>query len=214
VRARGEIIGIVKDMKVSTLSETTAPATYLAYNTLPLGASFAIRTTATPSTTAAAIRAEVRGVDPSVAIYELGTMDDAIAQSVAEPRFFTAVLGAFAAGALLLATLGVYGVIAYIVSQRKREFGIRIALGATAAVVGRTVLRRGIVLAVLGTVVGVGTALLLTRTIQSMLFGVAPLDPVTFASVPVVLAVAAILASWLPARRAARVDPVVAMRAE
>ena len=113
-----------------------------------------------------------------------------------------------------MATLGVYGVIAYAVSQRTREFGIRIALGATSATVSRVVLRRGIVLAATGMVLGIAGALAMTGAIRSLLFDVPAADPITFVGVIVVLSGAAILASWLPARRAARVDPVIAMRAE
>jgi len=141
-------------------------------------------------------------------------MDDAMSESVAQPRFYTLLLGAFAAVALLLATLGVYGVIAYAVSQRTREFGIRIALGATSAVVSRTVLRRGIMLAGAGMLLGIVGALAATGAIRSLLFDVPAADPITFAGVVVVLSGVAILASWLPARRASRVDPVIAMRAE
>jgi putative ABC transport system permease protein len=141
-------------------------------------------------------------------------MDEAIAQSVAQPRFYTFLLGAFAAVALLLATLGVYGVIAYAVSQRTREFGIRIALGATAGDVSRVVVGHGVVLALIGMAIGIAAALVTTRAIRSLLFDTPAMDPITFVGVAVVLSGAAILASWLPARRAARVDPVIAMRAE
>jgi predicted permease len=214
LRTSGEIVGIVKDMKVRSLAERVAPATYVPYAKLPLGAAFGIRTASPLSTVARAVRAELRAVDPNVPLYELETMDDALSQSVAQPRFYTLLLGAFAAVALLLATLGVYGVIAYAVSQRTREFGIRIALGATAADVSRVVLRRGIVLAVGGLAVGIVAAMLSTRAIQSLLFDVPAIDPLTLTAVVVVLAGAAILASWLPARRASSVDPVIAMRSE
>jgi uncharacterized membrane protein YeaQ/YmgE (transglycosylase-associated protein family) len=196
LRTRGEIVGIVRNLKLNSLSEKAWPQTFIPYHLLPLGASFAVRT-ALP-----------------LPVYELGTMDEAMSQSVAQPRFYTLLLGAFAAVALLLATLGVYGVIAYAVSQRTREFGIRIALGATSATVSRAVLRRGIGLAATGMLLGIVGALVTTRAIQSLLFDVPAADPITFAGVVVVLSGAAIVASWLPARRAARVDPVIAMRAE
>ena len=214
LRTRGEIVGIVRNLKMNSLSERPEPASFIPYNLLPLGTTFVIRTTSPLPALASAIRAEVRAVDPSVPIYELATMDDAMAESVAQPRFYTLLLGAFAFVALLLATLGVYGVIAYAVTQRTREFGIRIALGATAATVSRVVLRRGIVLAATGMLLGIAGALATTGAIRSLLFDVPPTDPITFAGVIVVLSGAAILASWLPARRAARVDPVIAMRAE
>jgi putative ABC transport system permease protein len=214
VRTRGEIIGIVRDTKLSSLSERDAPATYVPYNDLPLGATFGVRTARPLSTIAGAIRRELRAVDPNVPLYELGTMDDALSQSVAQPRFYTLLLGAFGAAALFLATLGIYGVIAYAVGQRTREFGIRIALGATSADVSRVVLRRGIVLALTGMSAGVAAALVMTRAIQSLLFGIPAVDPATFVAVVLLLSTVALLASWLPARRAASVDPVIAMRAE
>ena len=214
VRVRGEIVGIVRDMKVRSLSEMPAPATYVAYNTLPLGASFGVQTSAPTGVIAQAIRAQVREIDPNVAIYGLGSMDAALSASVAQPRFYTMLLGAFAGIALLLATLGVYGVIAYVVSQRTREFGIRIALGATSTTVAGSVLRSGLALSAVGVAAGIIVAMGVTRVIQSLLFDVAVLDPITFIVVPMVLGAAALLASWVPARRAARVDPVIAMRAE
>jgi putative ABC transport system permease protein len=214
VRTRGEIVGIVRDVKLGSLSEHPKPASFIPYNLLPLGDAFAVRTTSPLPTVARAIRNELRAIDPNVPLYELGTMDEAVSQTIAQPRFYTILLGAFAAVALLLATLGVYGVIAYAVSQRTREFGIRIALGATTGEVSRVVLRRGIVLALTGMAVGVAAALVMTRAIRSLLFDVPAVDPITFIGVVVVLSGAAILASWLPARRAARVDPVIAMRAE
>ena len=214
LRTRGEIVGIVRNLKMSSLSERPEAATFIPYNLLPLGTSFVVRTTSPVAPLARAIRSEVRAVDPNVPLYELATMDDAVSLSVAQPRFYTLLLGAFAAVALLLATLGVYGVIAYAVSQRTREFGIRIALGATSATVSRVVLRRGIVLAATGILLGIAGALATTGAIRSLLFDVPATDPITFAGVVVVLSAAALLASWLPARRAARVDPVIAMRAE
>jgi putative ABC transport system permease protein len=214
LRTRGEVVGIVKNLKINSLSEHLEAATFIPYDLLPLGASFAVRTTGPLPALARAIRTEVRSVDPNVPLYELGTMDDAMSESVAQPRFYTLLLGAFAAVALLLATLGVYGVIAYAVSQRTREFGIRIALGATSTVVSRTVLRRGIMLAAAGMLLGIVGALAATGAIRSLLFDVPPADPITFVGVVVILSGAAILASWLPARRASRIDPVIAMRAE
>jgi putative ABC transport system permease protein len=214
LRTRGEIVGIVRNLKLNSLSEKAWPQTFIPYHLLPLGASFAVRTALPLPALARAVRAELRAVDPNVPVYELGTMDEAMSQSVAQPRFYTLLLGAFAAVALLLATLGVYGVIAYAVSQRTREFGIRIALGATSATVSRAVLRRGIGLAATGMLLGIVGALVTTRAIQSLLFDVPAADPITFAGVVVVLSGAAIVASWLPARRAACVDPVIAMRAE
>jgi putative ABC transport system permease protein len=133
---------------------------------------------------------------------------------VSQPRFYTLLLSGFAAVALLLSGLGIYGVISYAASQRMREFGLRVALGATPRDVSRLVVRRGLTLTIAGIGGGVVVALLATRALQGLLFDVQALDAMTFVSVGVVLAAVATLASWLPARRAARVDPVIAMRAD
>jgi predicted permease len=214
LRARGEIVGIVGDVKQNALSEQTAPAAYIGYGTLPLGVSIVLRSTANPATVQTAVRQQVREIDPDVAVYNLTTMAEAMAESVSEPRFYTQLLGGFAAIAVTLAALGIYGVISYGVSQRTRELGIRIALGATPRRVVRLVLRSGLLITAIGIGIGIAAALGLTRLIATMLFDVAPADPVTFIVVPVVLVGVALLASWLPARRAAMVDPTIAMRAE
>jgi putative ABC transport system permease protein len=153
-------------------------------------------------------------VDTDLPIYELMTMDQAISESVAQPRFYMMLLTAFAGVALVLAAIGIYGVISYAVSLRTRELGIRIALGATRERVVRLVLGQGLWLTVAGVAVGLGAAFWLTRALSSLLFGVGAMDPLTFLVVPVPLVGVALLASYLPARRAARVDPVIAMRAE
>jgi putative ABC transport system permease protein len=147
-------------------------------------------------------------------IYDLRTMDDAVVESVAQPRFYMLLLTAFAAIALLLAALGIYGVISYTVSQRTRELGIRIALGATQDRVVRLVLGQGVGLTVSGIVIGLVGAFWLVHVLATLLYGVAATDSLTFASVAAVLLGVAAIASYLPARRAARVDPVIAMRAE
>jgi ABC-type antimicrobial peptide transport system permease subunit len=138
----------------------------------------------------------------------------ALAESVSQSRLYTQLLGAFAAVALLLATLGVYGVVAYAVSQQTRDFGIRIALGADSHDVVNLVLRRGASLIVPGLAAGILGAVFLTRAIRGLLFGIEPLDPPTLALVCLVFAAVGTIASWLPARRAARVDPIIAMRSE
>jgi putative ABC transport system permease protein len=213
-RARGEIIGIVKNVRHNSLDSKPGPATYFPYHTLPFGPSFIVRTSGDPAALERAIPAQVAAVDRNVPVYEVGTMTAAMSESVAQPRFYTVLLTAFAGVALFLATLGVYGVISYGVSQRTREFGIRVALGATPKSVAGLVVRRGVALALVGVVAGIAVASLATRTLQGLLFGVQPLDAITFVTVSLLLGGVATLASWLPARRAARVDPVIAMRAE
>jgi putative ABC transport system permease protein len=137
-----------------------------------------------------------------------------MSDSVAQPRFYMLLLGSFAVIALLLAALGIYGVIAYAVSQRTRELGIRVALGATRERIVRLVIREGVWLAGTGVVLGVLASLALTRAIASLMFGVGKLDPVTLTAAPLTLMAVALLGCYLPARRAAKVDPVIAMRNE
>jgi putative ABC transport system permease protein len=214
VKAGGEIVGVVGDVKQKSLSEDASPATYIPYNAFPIGMAIVVRSTAASATVEAAIRTQVREMDRDVPVYELTTMAEAVSESVAQPRFYTVLLGVFAGIALLLAALGIYGVVSYTVAQRTRELGIRIALGASHERVVRLVIGRGMTLTVAGVAIGMVAALALTRTIATLLFGVGTVDPPTFALVCVVLVCVAAVASWLPARRAAKVDPVIAMRAE
>jgi predicted permease len=215
VTAGGEIVGIVSDVRQRGLDRDPVPAVYVGWGTFPLSnISFLVRSRADAQTVAAGIRERVRAVDPELPIYNMKAMGDALSQSVAQPRFYMILLTAFAALALLLAALGIYGVISYSVSQRTRELGIRIALGATQERVVRLVLGQGMALTSVGIAAGLVGAYWLVRLLASMLFGVTATDAPTFAGVSVVLLGVAGAASYLPARRAARVDPVTAMRAE
>jgi putative ABC transport system permease protein len=215
VAAHGQIVGIVNDVRQRRLNEEPGPAVYVGWGTFPLtDISFIVRSGNESSTIAAAIRDRVRAVDPQVPIYDLRTMQDAVSDSVAQPRFYMTLLSAFAGLALLLAALGIYGVISYSVSQRTRELGIRIALGATHDRVVRLVLGQGVLLTVSGVALGLIGAFWLVKLLTSLLFGVGATDAATFAAVGAVLLSVAALASYVPARRAARVDPVIAMRAD
>ena len=160
------------------------------------------------------VRAAVWSVNPQLPLVHVGSLSSFVAQSVARTGFTFVLLGVAALVALVLGLVGVYGVIAYGVSRRTLELGIRIALGADAERVKRTVLRQGLALAAAGVGIGLGLALLVTRAMSGLLFGVSPTDPLTFAVVATALAAAALVASYVPARRAARVDPLVALRAE
>jgi putative ABC transport system permease protein len=214
VHPRGEIIGIVRNAYYSSLRSTPEPTTFLPYRRFPLGTTFLLRTALQPAGLDQEIRRVVASVDPEVPAFELGTMNAALAESVSQSRLYTQLLGAFAAVALLLATLGVYGVVSYAVSQQTRDFGIRIALGADSHDVVNLVLRRGASLILPGLAAGILGAVFLTRAIRGLLFGIEPLDPPTLALVCLVFAAVGTIASWLPARRAARVDPIIAMRSE
>jgi ABC-type antimicrobial peptide transport system permease subunit len=167
-----------------------------------------------PSALVAGIRDVVGRIDADVPLTTARTMDDVMARSLAQMSFTLTLLGIAAAVALLLGAVGIYGVIAYVVSQRTREIGVRMALGAEAGEVARMVVRQGMAVAVVGVVAGLVGALALAGLMDSLLFEVSARDPLTFGSVPVALLVVAGLASWLPARRAARVDPVRALTAD
>jgi ABC-type antimicrobial peptide transport system permease subunit len=161
---------------------------------------------------AATLRAEVHALDPTMPIEGVQPMTQIVSESVAQPRFRTMLLGLFSLLALVLSVIGIYGVISYSVGQRRREVGIRLALGAGRAVVLRQVLGEGLALTAIGLAVGAIGAAALTRFLSSLLFDVGRLDPVTYAAAALTLVGAGLLASWLPARRATRVDPVITLR--
>jgi ABC-type antimicrobial peptide transport system permease subunit len=174
----------------------------------------AMRVNGDPSAITSAIRKSVANLDPSLPVAELRKMDDAVRQAGAPQRFSTYLLGAFAGIALLLATLGIAGVVAFSVCQRTREIGLRVALGATPRTVLSLVLREGLTYAGLGVVVGIGLALGLTRLMSSLLYGVQATDIVTFAVVTGIVALVSVAASLAPALRAMRVDPIIALKNE
>ena len=178
------------------------------------GLRLVVRTTAAPEQLAANLRAIVSSLDPETPVSDIRTGEAGIAASAARPRFTAVLLGAFAGLALLLGAIGVYGVLAYAVGRRTQEFAVRLALGADAGDVLRGVMREGARLTAIGVLLGLGAAVLATRGLARLLFGVAPVDPLTFAAVGIVLFVVGLLASYLPARRAMRVDPVTALQTE
>jgi putative ABC transport system permease protein len=167
-----------------------------------------------PGASADTLRASLRSIDASVPVAAVSSMEALLEQSMGPRRFNLYLLGAFAAVSLALAAIGLFGVMAYLVSQRTREIGVRLALGATRGEVFRLILGRGLTLAVIGAIGGVGAALWLTRVMETLLFSVSRTDPVTFIAVPLGLIAVALLASYIPARRAMRVDPVIALRGE
>ena len=167
-----------------------------------------------PVRSADTVRASLGSIDPNVPLSAIESMDTLIDRSMGPRRFNMYLLGAFAAVSLALAAIGLFGVMAYLVSQRTREIGVRLALGATRGEVFRLILGRGLALALIGATGGVGAALWLTRVMETLLFSVSRTDPLTFVAVPAALIVVAGLACYLPARRAMKVDPVVALRGE
>jgi predicted permease len=213
--AGGEVVGIVGDVKEHGLQARQPPAVYIPYEQYPTPSlDVVVHTSLDPGSLAAPVEACVRELDPQLPLTRVATLDEVVARSLAEPRFYAILLGAFAATALFLAALGIFGALSYAVSQRSREIGIRVALGAQPAEVLGMVLRHALTLAALGMGIGLAGALALSRAISGMLFGLSPSDPATLGGVAALLAAVALLASYIPARRATRVDPVEALRAE
>ena len=209
----GEIVGVVGNVKRRGLSQEIYPETYASFMQPTFSAfSVVVRSTADPSTVLSAIRAQMRELDRDLPLTELRQLKELVSASVSRPRFYTTILGVFAAIALVLAAVGIYGVISYAVSLRTRELGIRIALGATGRQVSRLVLQQGVTLAIAGVLLGGAGAYWLTRLLGKLLFGVSATDPVTFLGVAALLTAIAAIACFVPARRAARVDPLLAMR--
>jgi len=176
--------------------------------------SVVLRTAGDPLLQASALRSALAEIDPNQPLVRVRTMEDNMAATVAQPRFRTWLIGIFAALALLLAAVGIYGVMSYSVTQRTSEIGIRVALGAQPSDVFRIVVGEGLRLALLGVAVGLVAALVLTRVLQSFLYGISTSDPLTFTGVAVLLTLVGVAASFFPARRATRVDPIVALRYE
>ncbi len=209
------IVRMVDNERFHGLTEASPLAVYLPLTQAPSAAGVLLaRTAGDPAALASAVRNAIREQDAALAVFGLEPLDEIVLRSVADRRFTMIVLSSFALLALLLAAIGIYGVLGYAVAERTREIGIRIALGATTDNVLRTVVGQGMTLAMAGVVVGLLGAWLLTRLLASLLFGVETTDAATFVLVPVVLAVVALRSSALPAYRATRIDPVAALRAE
>ena len=210
-----EVVGVVADVKHFGLREAAPPVAYVSQELIPRrGMTFVLRTAGNPLAVVAGVRQVLAAMDAGQPVSEIATAERVLSDSVAEPRFFAALLGVFALLALVLASLGIYGVISYQVGQRTREIGIRIALGAGRGDALRLVLRGGMTPAVLGTVIGLGAALALTRVMGALLFEVGSADLPTYLSVAAALLLVAGVACVVPARRATRIDPVGALRAE
>ena len=211
----GEIVGIAGDVKPASLDADPRPTIYWPYTQFPIiFNTLVIRSDANPLNLVGAVKSQIWSIDPVQPIANVDTMEQVLASSVATRRFNMILTSLFAATALALASVGIYGVISYTVSQRTHEIGIRMALGAKGSDVMKLVVAQGVSLTVSGVVVGVGASLGLTRLMSSLLFGVAPTDAPTFASVAVLLTVVSLAACIIPARRATKVDPMFALRCD
>jgi predicted permease len=210
-----EIVGVVGDVRYSGLSDADVPTIYTPFAQTPFMWNYLmIRTSVAPESLTNSVRQAVSAVDPALEAANLRTMEQLVSNSVAQPRLYTTLLGVFAALALVLAAVGIYGVIAYTVTQRTHEIGVRMALGARTGDVMKLVVRQGMALVLAGVTLGLLAAWALTRLLRQMLFEVSATDPGTFGAIALLLILVALLACWLPARRATRVDPLIALRYE
>jgi putative ABC transport system permease protein len=219
-----QIVGIVGDVRGFGLNVDPGPTIYVPWAQVPdahnanlvgiVPLAWIVRTRGEPYSMSAAIQTELRQASGGLPVAPPQIMEEIVVESTARSDFNTFLLSIFAGSALLLAAIGIYGLMAYSVQQRTREIGVRLALGAEPAGVRNMIVRQGVGIALVGIVIGIASALALTRVIASSLFGVTARDPISFATVPVVLCAVALLGVWFPARRAARVDPLVALRYE
>jgi predicted permease len=208
-----EIVGVAAN--TLDVGQTPRPMTFMSVFQNPRSSmSFTIRTAGEPSSIVESVRTAVLGLDPSLPIYRVMSMEDVMSEQRGGDTIMAKIMAVLALVALVLAVVGVYGVMAYSVSQRTREMGIRMALGAQRGKVLALVMRQGATLAAIGVVIGIGIALLVTRSLATFLFGVSPFDPVAYSTISLVLLGASVGATYLPARRATQVDPLEALRTE
>jgi len=210
-----EVVGVVADVREDAIGREPFPEIFAPFAQYPgFFMTFVLRSAVSPENIAPAIRKAVRNIDKDQPVSQILTMEDLFSKSVAPRRFRMMLVGLFALLALVLALVGVYGVIAYSCAQRAHEFGVRLALGASRPEIMQLVIRQGLRLAATGVVVGLVGAFLLTRFLASFLYGVKPTDPLTFIAVSLTLIVVAVFACYVPAHRAAQVEPMVALRHE
>jgi predicted permease len=212
------VVGVIKDINSDGLDQSGTPHIYRPIYQYPgsrvLSKSVTVRTSLSATSLEPLIRREVQAVDPNLPVFSVRTMNEVIGGSLASRRFSAELVGVFAVVALLLASVGIYGLLAYMVGQREHEIGVRMALGATPSTIGKMIVSRGIGLAGIGMGIGLILSEIMAPLISSVLYGVRPHDPEVFFGVPLILIVVVLLASYIPAWRAARVNPILALRRE
>jgi predicted permease len=210
-----QIIGVVGDIRGNSLDEDIRPSVWIPHTQFSPGhMSFILRTNGNPLALAGALRETIRALDPELPVTDVMTMDDVVAKTMARPRIVATLLSIFAVMALLLAGVGVYGVMAWSVAQRTQEMGIRIALGASRSTLIRNIFGEALALAAIGLSIGLGGAFALARMLRTVLAGITTDDPAAFAGVTALLGATALIASFVPAWRAASSDPLIALRVE
>jgi putative ABC transport system permease protein len=209
------VIGVVRSVRHERMQEDTRKSVYLAHQQIPVnGMSVVVRTAGDPRTLAPAIRHEVNQMDPDIPVNKTPTMEQVMAESVWQPRLYTMLFTVFGFGAMVLAVIGIYGVMSYLVATRTHEIGVRMALGATARNVFGLIVGRGMKLTIIGVLLGIVGAFGLTRLIRGLLFNISTTDPVTFTLISLLLVLVAFVACYIPARRATKVNPLVSLRYE
>jgi putative ABC transport system permease protein len=209
------VVGVVGRVKHESLDSDPRIAFYLAQTQYPVRAmTLVLRSRGEPSAFSQAIRQQLNAIDPDLPMYSVRTMDERVTESLARRRFSMILLGLLAGAALALATIGIYGVMAFLVNQGRREIGIRMALGATQHEILKLVVFKGMTLAGSGVAIGLAAALVFTRLMRSLLFGINAADPATFGAISLLLTLVALLAVYIPARHAARIEPIVCLRSE
>jgi ABC-type antimicrobial peptide transport system permease subunit len=209
------IVGVVKGERFGGPQAAAEPALYPPLTQLPMSdITLVIRAAGDPAAVISAVRATMRTLDPDIALYDVETLDETLGRTLATPRFQAVLITSFGLIALLLAAIGLYALIAYQVQQRTNEIGIRLALGATRAEVARLILKRALALALTGIAAGLAGALAASRFLKSIVFEVSTNDPAIYIVVPLLLVIIALLATWIPTRRAMRLDPAVALHVE
>jgi predicted permease len=210
-----EVIGIVSDVRFETLEDAPLADVFIPYLQAPRSASILyVRTAGRPESILPSLRSLIHELDPTMPVYDVRALSDRMALATFQPRYTTWVLGAFAVAALALAAVGIYALLGYEVAQRRREIGIRMALGAGSGTVVSTIVRRGLTLATVGVLIGIPMAIFLSRFLGTLLHGISPGDPATYVGITILLVSVAAMATVFPARAATRVNPMEAIRTE